>query len=129
MQHLWIKIYQTDVWHSYYPFVLEFNFSHSNFRCTILKVSKSQNQCFLQLHCPKNQRSFTGQNFVKNFVHFLGNGVSRKNAFEIYWPLQILHGLTFSHSLVKTRQKKFIKLNLMQHFMDQVKSDAIICYG
>ena len=29
-----------------------------------------------------------GQNFVKYFVHFLGNGVSRKNAFEIYWPLK-----------------------------------------
>ena len=30
-----------------------------------------------------------GQNFVKYFVCFLGNGhgVSRKNAFEIYWPL------------------------------------------
>ena len=28
-----------------------------------------------------------GQNFVKYFVPFLGNGVSRKNAFEIYWPL------------------------------------------
>ena len=29
-----------------------------------------------------------GQNFVKYFVRFLGNGVSRKNAFEIYWPLK-----------------------------------------
>ena len=29
-----------------------------------------------------------GQNFVKYFVRFLGNGVSRKNAFEIYWPLE-----------------------------------------
>ena len=28
-----------------------------------------------------------GQNFVKYFIRFLGNGVSRKNAFEIYWPL------------------------------------------
>ena len=28
-----------------------------------------------------------GQNFIKYFVHFWGNGVSRKNAFEIYWPL------------------------------------------
>ena len=31
------------------------------------------------------------QNFVKYFVHFLGNGVSRKNAFEIYWPLEYDH--------------------------------------
>ena len=30
-----------------------------------------------------------GQNFVKYFVHFLGNGVSRKNAFEIYCPLKL----------------------------------------
>ena len=28
-----------------------------------------------------------GQNFVKYFVRFLGNVVSRKNVFEIYWPL------------------------------------------
>ena len=28
-----------------------------------------------------------GQNFVKYFVRFLGNLVSRKNAFEIYRPL------------------------------------------
>ena len=28
------------------------------------------------------------QNFVKYFVHFLGIGVSRKNVFEIYWPLR-----------------------------------------
>ena len=28
-----------------------------------------------------------GQNFVKCFIRFLGNGVSKKNAFEIYWPL------------------------------------------
>ena len=41
-------------------------------------VRKSQNQFFLKLHCPK------GQNFVKYFVRFLANGVSTKNAFEIY---------------------------------------------
>ena len=28
-----------------------------------------------------------GQNFVKYFVCFLGNGTSRKNVFAIYWPL------------------------------------------
>ena len=28
-----------------------------------------------------------GQNFVKYFVRFLGNGELRKNAFEIYQPL------------------------------------------
>ena len=30
-----------------------------------------------------------GQNFVKHFVHFWGNGVSRENAFEIYRPLSM----------------------------------------
>ena len=50
--------------------------------------------------------------------------------------LQIFHWLSLAviQSFIgKKRQKKFIKLNLMQHFMDkklyQVKSDAIICYG
>ena len=33
--------------------------------------------------CPMKLR----QNFVKCFVRFLGNGVSRENAFEIYRPL------------------------------------------
>ena len=28
-----------------------------------------------------------GQNFVIYFFRFLGNGVSRKKAFKIYWPL------------------------------------------
>ena len=39
---------------------------------------------YLKKFCP----SFIVQNFVKYFVHFLGNGVSRENAFEIYWPLK-----------------------------------------
>ena len=30
-----------------------------------------------------------GQNFVKYFFWFLDNGVSRKSAFDIYWPLDI----------------------------------------
>ena len=40
-----------------------------------------------------------GQNFVKYFVRFGGNGVSRKNAFEIYGPL-------ISHEDSKTFQDK-----------------------
>ena len=58
-------------------------------------------------------------------LKFLNNPNSRCTV------LQIFHRLTFIHSLVK--KKKFMKLNLMQHFMDkklyQVKSAAIICYG
>ena len=30
-----------------------------------------------------------GQNFVKYFFRFWGNGFSRKNAFEIYWPVDM----------------------------------------
>ena len=29
-----------------------------------------------------------GQNFIKYFVPFWGNGISRKNVFEIYLPLK-----------------------------------------
>ena len=54
-----------------------------------LKVTKYLKQ--LRLHCPKNEQNIRqmklGLNFVRYFVCFLGNGVSRKNAFEIYWPL------------------------------------------
>ena len=28
------------------------------------------------------------KNFVKYFVRFLGNGVSREIGYEIYWPLE-----------------------------------------
>ena len=34
-----------------------------------------------------NNKKKLGQNFVKYFVRFLGNGDSRKIAFEIYWVL------------------------------------------
>ena len=62
-----------------------------------LKGSKSQKHFFLKLHhCPQKRTkyltkfcpSFIEQNFVSFFVCFLGNGVSRKNAFENYWPLE-----------------------------------------
>jgi hypothetical protein len=59
-----------------------------------LKVSKSEKHFFLKFHCPKMNDistyltkfcpSFIGQNFAKYLVCFLDNGVSRKNAFEIY---------------------------------------------
>jgi hypothetical protein len=63
----------------------------------LLKASKSQKQFFLKLHYPKNEKNIRqnsalmklGQKFVKYFVRFLSNGGSRKNAFEIYWPLVI----------------------------------------
>ena len=56
-----------------------------------LKVSKSQKQFFLKLHSPKKELNIRQnsalklrQKFVKYFVRYLGNGISRKNAFEIY---------------------------------------------
>ena len=72
----------------------------------LLKVSKSQKQFFLKLHCPQNiqniwQSSAPAHKITEilvkilsywaraeYFVHFLGNGVSIKNAFEIYWTLK-----------------------------------------
>ena len=61
----------------------------------VVKVSKSQKHFFLLLESllPKQRTkyltkfcpSFIGQNFVKYLVvRFLDNGVSRKNAFDIY---------------------------------------------
>ena len=51
------------------------------------------------------------QEFVKYFVRFGGNGVSRKIAFEIYWPLgvkevQFMQYFRFQqdHSLPKMKE-------------------------
>ena len=42
-----------------------------------------------KLHCPKNDKILIHRHILSNisFV-FVGNGVSRKNAFKIYWPLK-----------------------------------------
>ena len=57
----------------------------------MIKVCKSQKHFFLKFHCPKNKRNIWQNSALahtaKYFVRFLGNGVSRKNAFEIYRPL------------------------------------------
>ena len=64
----------------------------------LLKVSKYQKHFFLKLHCPKkwmkNSTKFcptklnkANVEFVQYFVRFLDNGVSKRKAFEIYWPL------------------------------------------
>ena len=80
-----------------------------------LKVSKFQKHFFLKLHCPKRSRKFLKdfcpnciqksalffiwpilrQKSVKNLGGFGGNGVSRKNAFEIYWPLERKLGISW----------------------------------
>ena len=65
----------------------------------LLKASKSQKHFFLKLGCPKNERNIR-QNSALEFkkwlnktiligplFRFQGNGISRQNAFEIYWPL------------------------------------------
>ena len=46
-----------------------------------IKVSKSQRHFFFKLHCPKNE-------FCQIFYSFSGQWSLKKNAFEIYWPLQ-----------------------------------------
>ena len=53
-----------------------------------------------------------GQNFVK---YFLGNGVSRKNAFEIYWPLEadIRYSLDPVCQILRSKKKVFKK---KEHF-------------
>ena len=61
-----------------------------------LKFSKSQKQ-FIETPLPKHQTKYLtkfcpmklGQNLVK-YKKNSGNGVSGKNAFEIYWPLLTL---------------------------------------
>ena len=42
-------------------------------------IARKRKKCFTKF-CSMNS-------FVKNFVRLLGNGVSRKIVFEIYWPL------------------------------------------
>ena len=74
-----------------------------NFHNIYIKVSTYQKHFFLKLHYPKRRTKYytklypikLGQNFVKNFVRYLGNGVSRKNAFEIYLPLSVVHKIVF----------------------------------
>jgi hypothetical protein len=56
---------------------------------------------------------------VKYFVRFLGNGVSRKNAFEIYWPLRPVH--------VFTKQFQQPNLSLVLSWLDIFK-DKIYWY-
>ena len=46
-----------------------------------------------------------GQNFVKYFVGFLGNGVSRKNTFEIYWPLKDVYLIMFNLFIYENMKK------------------------
>ena len=41
--------------------------------------------------------------FCQIFVHFLGNGVSRKKAFEIYWTLAVIF-------FVMSARKKLIQI-------------------
>ena len=88
---------------------------------TTLKVSKSQKHFFLKFHCPKNKRWAyeLGQNFVIYFVCFLGNGVSRKNSFDIYWPLALR--LFGQHQWRRFTQWKW-PWPPMQEFHNELKS-------
>ena len=61
---------------------------------SLLKVSKSQKQFFLNLHCPKNERILdkilpfeARSEFCLIFCSFFRQWSFKKKSFEIYWPL------------------------------------------
>ena len=62
---------------------------HKYYKHFSWNVSKSHESifCWNSKYLTKFWPMKLGQNFVKYFVCFLGNGVSRKNDFEIYWLL------------------------------------------
>ena len=75
-----------------YQLILTYDVLAGSFlmRLALLKVSKSQKHFFLKLHCPKTNKILDK---ILPWLHraefcllfrFFGNGVSRKNAFEIY---------------------------------------------
>ena len=87
-------------------------FIDSIFQLVVLKVSKSQKHFLLKLHCPKKGKKYLtkfcpmklGQNFVKYFVHFLGNGVSRKKCF---WDLLTFTDLLFIINIFRNANINF----------------------
>ena len=91
----WFKIQSYCFLGGHIVLIRQMIFSSYNmgFYWACIKVSKSQKHFYRNSkkrtkHFTKFCPCFIGQNFVEYFVHFLGNGVSRKNAFEIYWPLK-----------------------------------------
>jgi len=70
------------------------------------------------------------QNFVKYVVHFLGNGVSRKNAFEIYWPLKrIAIKLKISSEInPPLRKLEIVRLIVKDFFFTTENSDLIVYF-
>ena len=78
-----------------------------------IKVSKSQKHFSWNSIAQKRMKYLTkfcpmelGQNFVTYLVRFLGNGDSRKNAFEIYWPL---------HNVKSTMKISLIFVAFLEH--------------
>ena len=57
-----------------------------------------------------------GQNFVKYFIHFLGDGVSRKNPFDIYCPLGDAHLNFCVIAMGLDQEKKDKGMRLQFHF-------------
>ena len=97
----------------------------------LLKVSKSQKQFFLKLHCPKNERNITtqlklGKKFVKYFVPFLGNRESRKNAFEIYWSLVTPRLFRKKKNLTWLIRSILLQIYLLSSVSDPFCFDAIV---
>ena len=78
---------------AFYQLILTYDVLAGSFlmRLALLKVSKSQKYFFLKLHCQKLNKILdkilpyeARAEFCQIFRVFLGNGVSRKNGFEIY---------------------------------------------
>ena len=51
------------------------------------------------------------------FVRFLGNGVSRKNGFKIYWPSSVLHTYLFKTWLREISFGKFMTILCLWYFI------------
>jgi hypothetical protein len=57
------------------------------------------------------------ENFVKYFFRFLGNGVSRKNAFEFYWHLMLFHFFSIIDRMFSPKKQQiFIELLVQEGF-------------
>ena len=68
------------------------------------------------LWCCDSRLFYFFSDWLCDFVRFSGNGISRKNAFDIYWPLVILslffHGESQSSELCHGK-KLFVILNYL----------------
>ena len=64
----------------------------------------------LRLVCKGQKQFFLKPHFVKYFVRFLANGVSRINAFEIYWSLEANKKM---YNLISILEPQFTQMLLL----------------